>query len=135
MQYAPGLNLETAKKAAAAAAAEIKKNNWQMAIAVVTNGGHLVYFEKTDGTQFASIKLAEHKAMAAAMFRRPTKVFEDRVAAGGAGLAVLSLDGVIASEGGLPLIVDGKIIGGIGCSGGTSQQDGVACTAGANALK
>ena len=85
MQYAPGLNLETAKKAAAAAAAEIKKNNWQMAIAVVTNGGHLIYFEKIDGTQFASIKIAEHKAIAAATFRRPTKVFGGGGGGGGGG--------------------------------------------------
>lgn len=135
MQYGPAVSLEAAKKAAAAAVAEMKKNNWQMAVAVVTIGGYLVYFEKADGTQLASVKIAEHKAVAAAMFRRPTKVFEDRVAAGGAGLAVLTLDGVIASEGGVPLVVDGKIVGGIGCSGGTGQQDGVVCLAGAAALK
>jgi glc operon protein GlcG len=104
----PGVNLEQATKAVEAAAAEAKKNGWFMAIAVVSNGGHLVHFSKMDQTQFASVQIAMHKAKAAAMFRRPTKVFEDRVAAGGAGLAVLSLDGVIASDGGIPLMRDGR---------------------------
>jgi glc operon protein GlcG len=132
----PGVNLAEAKKAIAAAAAEAQKNGWPVAIAVTSNGGHLVAFERLDGTQFASIKIAEHKARAAAMFRRPTKVFEDRVASGGAGLAVLSLDGVIASDGGIPLTrADGKIIGGIGVSGVLGSQDAVAAKAGADALK
>ena len=131
----PGVNLEQATKAVEAAAAEAKKNGWFMAIAVVSNGGHLVHFSKMDQTQFASVQIAMHKAKAAAMFRRPTKVFEDRVAAGGAGLAVLSLDGVIASEGGIPLMRDGKIIGAIGCSGGTGAQDGQACKAGVDTIK
>jgi len=131
----PGVNLEQATKAVEAAAAEAKKNGWFMAIAVVSNGGHLVHFSKMDQTQFASVQIAIHKAKAAAMFRRPTKAFEDRVAAGGAGLAVLSLDGVIASEGGIPLVRDGKIIGAIGCSGATGAQDGQACKAGADTIK
>ena len=89
-----------------AAAAEAKKNGWFMAIAVVSNGGHLVHFSKMDQTQFGSIQIAIHKAKAAAHFRRPTKAFEDRIAAGGAGLAVMTLDGIIASEGGIPLMRD-----------------------------
>jgi len=133
MLYGPAVTLEMAKKAAAAAAAEAKKNNWYMAIAVVTIGGYLTYFEKLDDTQLASVKIAEHKARTAATFRRPTKVFQDGLAAGNTFL--LTLDDVIASEGGIPLVVNGKIVGAIGCSGGTGAQDGQVCQAGANALK
>ena len=133
--YGETLNGETAKKAATAAAAEAKKNGWAMCIAVVAPSGDLVYFERMDNCQFASITISQHKAKAAATFRRPTKAFEDRVAAGGAGLTALTLDGIIASEGGIPVVVGGKIVGGIGCSGGTGQQDGVACQAGVNAVK
>jgi glc operon protein GlcG len=94
--------------------------------------GDLIYFEQLDLCQFASIAISQHKARAAAIFKRPTKVFEDRVASGPAGVAALLLDGVNRSEG---VIVDGKIVGAMGCSGGTGQQDGVACQAGVNALK
>jgi uncharacterized protein GlcG (DUF336 family) len=135
MAYGETINIETAKKAAAAAAEEAKKNNWGMCIAVVGPSGDLVYFERLDLCQFASITISQHKARAAATFKRPTKVFEDRVASGGAGIAALTLDGVIASEGGFPIVVGGKIIGAMGCSGGTGQQDGMACQAGVNALK
>src|SRR6188768_3968777 len=131
----PGVTLEQATKAVEAAAAEAKKNGWFLAIAVVSNGGHLVHFSKMDQTQFASVQIAIHKAKAAATFRRPTKVFEDRIAAGGAGLTALTLDGIIASEGGIPIVIGGKIVGGMGCSGGTGQQDGQACQAGVNAVK
>src|SRR5262245_41589940 len=134
-EYGQGMNLEVATKAVAAAAAEAKKNGWFMAIAVVTNGGHLVHFSRMDNTQFASIKIAQHKARVAATFRRPTKVFEDRVAAGGAGLAVLTLDGAIASAGGVPIVSGGKVIGAIGCSGGASAQDDQVCKAGADTIK
>jgi uncharacterized protein GlcG (DUF336 family) len=106
-----------------------------MAIAVVGPTGDLVYFRRHDNTQFGSTAIALHKAKAAAIFKRPTKSFEDRVAAGGAGLAALTLDGMIASEGGIPIVVGGKIVGAMGCSGGTGQQDGQACQAGVNALK
>ena len=129
----PGVNLELAMKAVEAAAAEAKKNGWLMAIAVTTSGGHLVHFSRMDQTQFGSIQIAIDKAKAAAMFRRPTKVFEDRANSGGP--SVLSLHGVVASEGGIPLMRDGKVIGGIGCSGATGQQDGVACKAGADTIK
>jgi len=133
--YGEPINIETAKKAAAAAAEESKKNNWGMCIAVVGPSGDLVYFERLDLCQFASIAISQHKARAAATFKRPTKVFEDRVASGAAGVAAITLDGVIASEGGIPIVVGGKIIGAMGCSGGTGQQDGMACQAGVNALK
>ena len=133
MMYGPGLNLETAKKAATAAAAEAKKNNWYLAISVVSISGNLVYFEKMDGTQFASIKISQHKARAAATYRRPTKVFADAIAKG--AVALLTLDDVIASPGGIPLVSGGKVIGAIGCSGATGDQDAQACQAGADALK
>jgi len=129
----PGVNLEQATKAVDAAIAEAKKNGWLMAVAVVSNSGFLVHFSKMDQTQFASIQIAMDKAKAAAMFRRPTKVFEDR--ANGGGPSVLSLHGVVASEGGIPLMRDGKVIGAIGCSGGTSPQDGQACKAAADLFK
>ncbi len=133
--YGETLNIETAKKAAAAAAEESKKNGWAMCIAVTAPSGDLVYFERMDNCQFASIAISQHKARAAATFRRPTKVFEDRVASGPAGVAALSLNGVIASEGGIPIVIGGKLVGAMGCSGGTGQQDGIACTAGVNAVK
>jgi uncharacterized protein GlcG (DUF336 family) len=131
--YGPEIALEQAKKAADAAEAEAKKNNWLMAIAVVSPSGDLAYFRKLDGTQYASIQIAQHKAKAAATFRRPTKAFQDGLAQGNTFL--LTLDGVIASEGGVPIVVGGKIIGAIGCSGGTGAQDGQVCQAGVNALK
>src|SRR5436190_23107800 len=118
----PGVTLEQATKAVDAAVAEAKKNGWLMAVAVVSNSGFLVSFSKMDQTQFASVQIAMDKAKAAAQFRRPTKTFEDRANSGGP--SVLSLHGVVASEGGIPLMRDGKVIGAIGCSGGTSPQDG-----------
>jgi len=135
LAYGESINLETAKKAAAAAADESKKNNWGMCIAVAGPSADLVYFERLDLCQFASIAISQHKARAAATFKRPTKVFEDRVASGAAGAAVMTLNGVIASEGGIPIVVGGKIVGAMGCSGGTGQQDGIACQAGVNAVK
>lgn len=132
--YGETVNLEQAKKAAAAAQDFAAKNGWAMAITVVGPSGDLVYFQKMDNTQYASIAIAQHKARAAATFRRPTKVFEDRIATP-AGVPALTLDGVIASEGGFPLVMGGKIVGAMGCSGGTGQQDGMACQAGVNAVK
>lgn len=129
------INLEQAKKAAAAAEAEAKKNNWAMAITVVGPTGDMVYFAKIDGTQYGSIPISHHKARAAALFKRPTKAFEDRVAAGGAGIASMTLDGMIASEGGVPIVVGGKLIGAIGSSGGSGAQDGQVATAGAAAVQ
>jgi glc operon protein GlcG len=129
----PGVNLEQATKAVEAAVAEAKKNGLLMAVAVVSNSGFLVHFSKMDQTQFASVQIAMDKAKAAATFRRPTKVFEDRANSGGP--SVLSLHGVVASEGGIPLMRDGKVIGAIGCSGGTSAQDGATCKVGADTIK
>ncbi len=132
--YGISINLETAKKVAASAITEARKNNWTMAVAIMDTGGNLVYFEKMDGTQTGSVRVAISKGRSAVLFKRPTKAFQDTLAAGGEGLRVLGLKGAVPVEGGLPLLMDGKIVGGIGVSGGTSQQDGVAAKAGADAL-
>jgi uncharacterized protein GlcG (DUF336 family) len=133
--YGMPITADQAKAAAAAAIAEAQKNGWKLAIAVVEPSGDLVYFEKMANTQYGSVQIALHKAKAAATFRRPTKVFEERVAAGGAGIAAMTLDGMIASEGGVPIMVGGKIIGAIGASGALGSQDGMAATAGSKAVK
>ncbi len=133
--YGTAINLENGRKVAAPAIAEAEKNHWNMAVAIVDTGGNLVYYEKMDNTQLASATVAIEKARCAAMFKRPTKAFQDAVAAGGDGLRVLSLKGVVASEGGIPLVMDGKIVGAIGVSGGTSPQDGQCAKAGADVLK
>ena len=133
--YGPSIVAEQAKTIAAAAVAEAKKNQWTMAIAIVDTAGDLVYFERMDHTQVGSVDVAIAKARAAARFKRPTKAFQDALAAGGEGWRILSLDGAVAVEGGLPLMSGGRIVGAIGASGGTSQQDGVSATAGAAALK
>lgn len=133
MMYGPEVSLESAKKAAAAAAAEAKKNNWYLAISVVGPSGQLLYFERMEGTQFASIKISEHKARAAATYRRATKVFAEGLAKG--GTFILTLDDAIASPGGIPLVAGGKIVGAIGCSGATGDQDHQSCEAGAKALQ
>jgi glc operon protein GlcG len=133
--YGPSIVAEQAKTVAAAAIAEARKNQWTMAIAIVDTAGDLVYFERMDHTQVGSVDVAVAKARAAARFKRPTKAFQDALAAGGEGWRILSLDGAVAVDGGLPLMSGGKIIGAIGASGGTSQQDGVSAAAGAGALK
>jgi len=133
LPYGEPLNLDQARKAADAAMAEAKKNNWFMAISVVGPSGDLVLFQKMDNTQYGSVTIAQRKARAAAIFRRATKTFEDRIGSG--GVALVTLDGVIGSEGGIPIVVGGKLVGAMGCSGGTGQQDGVACQAGVDALK
>jgi uncharacterized protein GlcG (DUF336 family) len=133
--YGISIDTETAKLAAAASIAEAKKNNWNMAIAVVDTGGYLVYFEKMQDTQTGSVELAIEKAHTAALFRRPTKLFQDGVAAGGEGLRLLRLTGAIPIDGGVPIIADGKLIGAVGISGGSGEQDGKVAKAGASAVK
>jgi glc operon protein GlcG len=133
--YGVSINLETAKKAAGPALAEARKNNWNMAVAIVDVAGDLVYFEKLDATQSASSEIAVDKARSAVAFKRPTKALQDALVGGGTGLRILGLRGAVPVDGGLPIIVDGKIIGGIGLSGGTSEQDGMAAQAGLNALR
>jgi uncharacterized protein GlcG (DUF336 family) len=134
-EYGLPINNEQAKAAAEAALAEAKKNNWHMAITIVGPDGELIYFEKMDGTQSSSAMLAQAKARTSALFRRPSKAFVDQFAAGNqAFLTFPDQARPIASEGGLPIVANGKLIGAIGVSGGTAQQDGVAATAGANAV-
>jgi glc operon protein GlcG len=133
--YGASITLEDAKKAAAAALAEARRNGWTMAVAITDTGGFLVYFEKLDDTQTASAVVAVDKARSAALFKRPTRAFQETLAAGGEGLRVLSLTGAVPIEGGLPLVVDGKIVGAIGVSGGTSAQDSQCAKPGADALK
>jgi uncharacterized protein GlcG (DUF336 family) len=133
--YGPPITADQAKSVAAPALAEARKNQWTMAIAIVDPAGDLVYFEKMDHTQVGSVEVALAKARSAARFKRPTKAFQDALAAGGEGLRILALDGAVPVEGGLPLVAGGRIVGAIGVSGGTSQQDGVVAAAGAAVLK
>lgn len=125
------LNLELAKHLAAAAEAEARKNGWNVVIAIVDDGGHLIYLQRMDDTQYASVHVATRKAQTAIGFKRPTKAFEDTVAGG--KTAVLGLP-ILPLEGGLPLTAAGKMIGAIGVSGVTSQQDGMIAKAGVDAL-
>src|SRR3954451_25223847 len=131
--YGPSISLDRAEAVIHAAVAEAKKRNWKMNVAVADSAGNLVAFQRMDGAMLASIQIAEHKARAAVTFRRPTKIFED-----GVNLMhlnyLLAFDGVIASRGGIPLIDEGVIIGGIGVSGGTDSQDEVVSNAGAELI-
>jgi glc operon protein GlcG len=131
--YGPPIGLEAAKKVMAAAEAEAMKNNWGMAIVILDSTGHIVMLHRLDNTQYGSIAVAEDKARSALDFRRPTKVFEDLVAQGGIGLRTLAVRGASPLEGGMPILVDGKIVGTIGVSGATSVQDGQVAKAGADA--
>jgi glc operon protein GlcG len=128
--YGLPISLEQAQTIIQAAVAEAKKRNWKMNVAVVDSGGNLVAFQRMDGAMLASIQIAEHKARAAATFRRPTKVFEDGIQLMHLNY-LLAFDGMIASRGGIPLIDQGVIIGAIGSSGGTDSQDEVVSKAGA----
>lgn len=132
--YGAPITLETARKAVAGAQAQAKKLNVNFVITVLDSGGNVVLVERMDGAQFGSVEISRQKAWAAVAFRRPTKVWEDAVASGGAGVRVLGLPGAIPSEGGLPIMVGGKVVGGIGVSGGTAQQDGQVAKAGLDAL-
>jgi glc operon protein GlcG len=132
--YGAPITLEHANALIAAAIGEARRHDWKLNVAVVDAGGNLVAFQRMDGAQLASIAISQHKARTAALFRRETKVLENAVQNNGQTY-VMTLDGVIASRGGLPLIAGGKLIGAIGCSGGTGSQDEVACKSGVAALK
>jgi len=134
MTYGRAIGTEESKKAAAAALAEARANNWKMAVAVVDPAGFLVYFEKIDDTQPASVAVAQAKARSAALFRRPTKGFQDMLASGGEGLRVVGLEGAVPVEGGTPIVAGERIVGAIGVSGGTSAQDGQCAKAGIGGL-
>ena len=127
------LTLDAAKQIAAAAHEEARKNRWTMAISIVDDGAHLLYLERMDGTQIASVIVAQDKAATAVRFKRPTKALEDAVAGG--RLVVMKLAGATPIEGGLPIVVEGEVIGGIGVSGATSPQDGQVAAAGLAVLK
>ena len=133
--YGASISLENAKKVAAPALAEAEKNHWNMAVAIVDTSGNLVYYEKMDGTQLGSANVAVEKARTSALFKRPSKAFEDAVTSGPGGARVLSLKNVTAIDGGLPLVQDGKIVGAIGVSGAASAQDAQCAKAGADILK
>ena len=128
--YGPPITLARAQAAIAAAVAEGERRGWPVNIAVLDSGANLVAFARMDGAQLASITVAQHKARTAVRYRRPTRVFEEGVQKSGMTY-MMTLDDVIASRGGIPLIEDGHVIGAIGCSGGTGSQDEVVCTAGA----
>jgi glc operon protein GlcG len=132
--YGTPISAERARDLVQAAVAEAKKRNWAMNVAVVDPNGDLVAFERMDGAQLASISISQHKARAAARYRRETVVFENGVQKAGLNY-VLTLDDVIASRGGIPLVEGGKLIGAIGCSGGTGSQDEATCKAAAGAIK
>jgi glc operon protein GlcG len=133
--YGPPISVDNAKKAATAALAEAVKNHWTMAVAIVDPNGTLIYYEKMDNTQLGSANVAVDKARSAALYKRPTKAFQDALASGGAGLRVMALRDAIPVEGGVPLVMDGKIVGAIGLSGANSDQDGQCATAGASVIK
>ena len=132
--YGAPIALADAKRILVAAQAEAARNQWNVAIAVVDSGGHLVSFERMDSTQYGSVEVAQEKARTAVAFRRPSKSFQYTIAAGGDGMRMLKLTGAIPIEGGLPIIANGKIVGAIGVSGVTSAQDGQIAAAGLKAL-
>jgi uncharacterized protein GlcG (DUF336 family) len=133
--YGSPITLEQAKKVMAGAEAEAKKNNWPVVIAILDSGGHLVMLSRLDGAQWGSLDVAKDKARSAVAFRRPTKVFQDLIGQGGANLRLLNLSGASMLEGGIPIMAGGKVIGAIGVSGATSQQDAQIAQAGIDALK
>lgn len=133
--YGLPISIENAKIAAAAAMAEANSHGWAMAIAVVDPSGFLIYFEKMTNTQNASGDLAIEKARTSALFRRPTRVFQDALAAGGDNLRVLGLTGAIPNAGGIPIVLGGHLIGAIGVSGGSVDQDAQVAQRGAAAVK
>ena len=132
--YGLPITLEQAKKAMAGAEAEAKKNNWPVVIVILDSGGQLVMLQRLDNAQWGSVDIAKEKARASVALRRPTKALQDLIAQGGANLRLLNL-GYSVLEGGIPIVVDGKLIGGIGVSGVTSQQDAQIGQAGIDALK
>ncbi len=133
--YGPAITLEQAKKIVAGAEAEANKNKWSVVISVLDSGGNVVMVHRMDGAQFGSLDVAREKAYSAVAFRRPTKVFSDLVEQGGGNLRLLRLSGASVLEGGIPIVVDGKLIGAVGVSGVTSQQDAQIGRAGIEALK
>lgn len=133
--YGVPISFEQAKKVMAGAEAEAKKNNWPVVITIVDSGGNLVMLSRLDNAQWGSIEVAKDKARSAVAFRRPTKVFQDLIAQGGANLRLLNLSGASMLEGGIPILIEGKVVGAVGVSGVTSQQDAQIGQAGIDTLK
>ena len=133
--YGPPIGLETARKAMAAAETEAAKNSWPVVIAIIDSGGHIVMLHRRDDVQLSSIEISQGKAKTALMFKRPTKVLDDAISSGGAGLRFLALKDIVPLEGGLPIVADGKIVGAIGVSGVLSAQDAQIARAGIDGLK
>jgi len=133
--YGPPIGIENARKVMSAAEAEAAKHNWPVVIAIIDSGGHVVMLHRRDDTQLSSLEIAQGKAKTALMFKRPTKVLDDAISSGGAGLRFLSLKDIVPLEGGLPIVIDGKIVGAIGVSGVLSAQDSQIGRAGLDALK
>lgn len=133
--YGPPLDLATAKRICAAAEQEAEAHDWPVVISIVDSGGNLVLLHRRDVAQLGSIAISQGKALTAVRMKRPTKLLEEGVTAGGAGLRILALEGVVPMEGGLPILRDGRVIGAIGVSGVTSPQDGQIAAAGLRALE
>ena len=133
--YGPPIGIENARKVMAAAEGEASKNNWAVVIAIIDSGGHIVMLHRRDDVQLSSIEISQGKAKTALLFKRPSKVLDDAISGGGAGLRFLALKDIVPLEGGLPLMLDGKIVGAIGVSGVLSSQDAQVARAGVDALK
>ena len=133
--YGPPIGIENARKVMAAAEAEAVKNNWAVVIVIIDSGGHLVMLHRRDDVQLSSIEISQGKAKTALMFKRPSKVLDDAISGGGAGLRFLALKDIVPLEGGMPVMLDGKIVGAIGVSGVLSAQDSQIARAGLEALK
>jgi glc operon protein GlcG len=134
LPYGPQITLDQAKRAMAAAELEAAKNSWQVAITILDSGGNVVMFHRLDNAQLSATSVSEGKARTALEFKRPSKALDDAIAGGGAGLRLLALKNITPIEGGLPMVVDGKIIGAIGVSGALSSQDAQVAKAGADAI-
>ena len=134
LPYGPAITLDQAKRAMAAAELEAAKNSWQVAITILDSGGNMIMFHRVDNAQLSAATVSEGKARTALEFKRPSKALDDAIAAGGAGMRLLALKDITPLEGGIPVIVDGKIIGAIGVSGSLSSQDAQVAKAGADAL-
>ena len=133
--YGPPINMENARKVMAAAEAEAAKSNWSVVVAIIDSGGNLVMLHRGDDVQLSSLDIAQGKAQTALRFKRPSKVLDDAISGGGPGLRFLALKDIVPLEGGLPILLDGKIIGAIGVSGVLSAQDAQTARAGVDALK
>ena len=134
LPYGPPITLDQAKRAMAAAELEAATNSWQVAITILDSGGNMIMFHRVDNAQLSATTVSEGKARTALEFKRPSKALDDAIAAGGAGMRLLALKDITPLEGGIPVIVDGKIIGAIGVSGALSSQDAQVAKAGADAL-